>query len=241
MTQPIKLSGRLEAVASFLPRGAFFADIGSDHAYLPCFVCLHDETAHAIAGEVNKGPYQRAQENVRTQQLSNVVDVRLGNGLQVVEKDEITEVVIAGMGGFLITDILQNGSEKLRQVKRIITQPNVDARNVRRWFTNNDFTITNETIVQEKEHFYEIIVADKGRNGIVSPSSLEEKHFLFGPLLMEAKSPAFYKKWKFEQVKRQSVLKQLKQAAGKNSEKIEQFNLELEWIKEVLGNVKRDN
>lgn len=239
--QPIKLSTRLKTVASFLPPGAFFADIGSDHAYLPCYVCLHDNTARAIAGEVNKGPYQRAQETVDAYQLSNAIDVRLGDGMQVLEKDEVTELVIAGMGGSLIRDILKSGAEKQRQIRRIIVQPNVDARDTRRWLACNGFLITDERIIEENGHVYEIVVADSGSVKTVSPSELQEKQFLFGPFLMEAKSPIFYKKWRLEQIKLQNVLKQMHQATVINQKKIEQFSLELQWIKEVLQDDKGDN
>lgn len=234
MIQSIKLSKRLQTVASFLPAGAFFADIGSDHAYLPCYICLLDEKALAIAGEINEGPYLSACTTVEAYELFNMVDVRLGDGLQVLKKGEVTELVIAGMGGSLIRSILEDGHEKLHSVKRIIAQPNMDERNVRRWFLLNGFNITNEAIIEENDHIYEVIVADKGEKRTPYTPELKQRQLLFGPFLMATKSPVFYKKWRLEHGKLQSILEQMKQAKIQNDEKVAQFETELEWIKEVL-------
>jgi len=240
MMRSIKISRRLEAVASFLPPGTFFADIGSDHAYLPCYVCLHDNQARAIAGEVNEGPYDSACKTVSDHLLTDRVEIRLGDGLQVLKRDEITELVIAGMGGSLIKNILKDGIEKLHRVKRIIAQPNMDARNIRKWILINGYIITDETIIEENEHIYEIIVADRNEFQPTSKSVLNEKQLLFGPLLIKEKNSIFLKKWEMEKVKLEIIIKQMKQASIQNEEKIAQFEMELIWIKEVLKDDESD-
>src|SRR5688572_1442382 len=117
--EQFRLSKRLKEVAAFLPRGAWFADIGSDHAYLPCFICSGDSTSKAIAGEVNRGPFESAQKNVRKLGLEHQIEVRLGDGLEVIHlSDQIKQLVIAGMGGGLITKILVEGKDKLVSVER---------------------------------------------------------------------------------------------------------------------------
>src|SRR5690625_7229202 len=113
MDVPI-LSKRLMKIASYIPKSPFLADIGSDHAYLPCYICLKDKEAKAIAGEVRSGPFDRAVQTVRNYQLDNKVEVRLGDGLEVInEKDEVSVVTIAGMGASLIEQILEKGKHKL--------------------------------------------------------------------------------------------------------------------------------
>ncbi|AIF43407.1 tRNA (adenine(22)-N(1))-methyltransferase TrmK [Virgibacillus sp. SK37] len=232
MTNNIKLSKRLKQTASYLPMGANFADIGSDHAYLPCYVCLKDKQAKAIAGEINDGPFQSATQTVREHGLEEVVDVRLGDGLDVLTADEVTQVVIAGMGGALIRSILQKGINKLESVERIIAQPNVDARDVREWFKNNNFIITEETIIEENGHIYEIVVGDR-HSGVVYPE-LSQKQLLFGPLLLENKPEAFYTKWAEEYEKLNRVISQMRLAKHLNSEKLNRFETELRWMEEVL-------
>lgn len=241
MTHIINLSNRLMTVASFLPEGAFFADIGSDHAYLPCYVCLNDSSARAIAGEVNQGPYESAAEAVASFQLSNQINVCLGDGLEVLANTQVKQITIAGMGGSLITDILQRGKGYLNSVERIIVQPNIGERNVRKWFLENNFAITHEVIIEENDHIYEILVADQGVEETPYINDLLEKQLTFGPLLLREKSTLFYKKWRIQHKKLAQVISQMKQATVKNEEKIGRLQRELDWIQEVIDDDKNDN
>lgn len=234
MTDTLHLSKRLTTIASFLPQGAYFADIGSDHAYLPCYVCLHDQKARAIAGEVNMGPYTSACKTVEAYQLNDRIKVRLGDGLKVIADEEVSQIIIAGMGGSLISKILKDGSQYVNGVERIITQPNIGEKNVRSWLLDNHFSLKVETIVEENEHFYEVIVADKGENDILYTEQDKEKQLYFGPLLLKEKSPTFIKKWTFQKKKLEQILTQIQQAAHQDQEKINQLTKEIQWIKEVI-------
>ncbi|SFD54813.1 tRNA (adenine22-N1)-methyltransferase [Lentibacillus persicus] len=236
MTSTVKLSRRLQEVAAFIPEGTKFADIGSDHAYLPCFVCLNDKHAKAIAGEVNEGPWQSAQNAVQRFDLQDRIEVRLGNGLQILNNNEVNLVVIAGMGGALIKTILEEGKSRLGSVERIIVQPNVDERNVRYWFSTNGYSISKEKIIEENGHIYEIIIADKHD---VS-QELTERQLLFGPCLLNAKTDLFKIKWNHEYKKRMRVIEQMKRAESPNYGKLDMFKNELDWIEEVLHDGSRD-
>src|SRR5574344_1648931 len=95
-----KLSERLAKVASYVPTGAVVADIGSDHAYLPCYLVHEGIAKRAVAGEVVKGPYESAVKQVRQEGLTDKVTVRLADGLAAVQPtDGVDTVTIAGMGG----------------------------------------------------------------------------------------------------------------------------------------------
>lgn len=228
----IDISKRLTKIASFLPKGVFFADIGSDHAYLPCYVCLKDSTAKAIAGEINEGPYNRALETVKLKGLENVIDVRLGNGLQVLEDEEVTHLVIAGMGGSLIEKILDTGENKIQRIKRIITQPNIQSKNIRYWLDKHFFTIIDEIMVEENNIIYEIIVADKADK--MTHKTLTDKEKFFGPKFLEQKPNLFYSKWKSELVHLEQISRQISQARIVDREKMENIETQLSWIREVL-------
>ncbi|MCC2251010.1 class I SAM-dependent methyltransferase [Virgibacillus sp. AGTR] len=235
MTQ-FNISKRLKRVASFLPKRAYFADIGSDHAYLPCFVCQKDKTAKAIAGEVNEGPFQSAKDTVRHFELGDRVDVRLGNGLEVLEAKEAKQIVIAGMGGTLITTILNEGKAKLEYTEQIIAQPNVDARSVRKWLINNGYGIADEDLIEENDHFYEIISATRSSNDTSIHDKLDTKQLLFGPILLQKKPEAFYRKWRFEANKLERIIKQMKLAKDSNNrKKISLFEKEKDWMEEVTN------
>jgi tRNA (adenine22-N1)-methyltransferase len=230
MEQKIKLSKRLRKAASYLPEGSLFADIGSDHAYLPCYVCAADPAAKAIAGEINKGPYKNALQTVRKYYLVDRISVRLGDGLNILQPGEINALVITGMGGALIRSILASGKDKLMGVNRIIAQPNNEAEIVRRWLLFHGYGIRDEDILEENGHIYEIIVADQA----VKQTALTEKELLFGPVLLKKQSDVFIKKWEHEYKKGKYVVEQMKKAAYPDENKLLQYKTKLDWIKEVI-------
>lgn len=234
--ESIKLSERLIHVANYLSTGTKFVDVGSDHAYLPCYVCLNDSTSSAIAGEVNVGPYESAKKTVEKYGLNERIDVRLANGLQAIEDtDEVEEIVIAGMGGALISTILENGKNKLTHVNRIIVQPNINARRVRVWLDEHGYHLTNESILEENGHFYEILVADRNATSPYTEANKSKQLFL-GPYLLENKSEIFHEKWYHEKEKLKEVITQMKLAEKQDLAKMTQFKYELQWIKEELSN-----
>ncbi len=203
----VRLSTRLATVASFVEVGAVVADIGSDHAYLPCYLIHNGTVQKAIAGEVVKGPFDSAVRNVRREGLSSTVTVRLANGLFAIEEgDAVDTVTIAGMGGPLIATILESGKDRLQGVKRIITQPNIYAKAIREWAVANDWTIHNEAILKEDGKIYEIIVLERGT------ATYDELELLVGPFLLQSRSAVFLEKWERELTEWQRVLGSLEQA-----------------------------
>lgn len=228
-----KLSLRLTAVASYVEQGAILADIGSDHAYLPCYLIRTGKINKAIAGEVVKGPFESAVKNVEKEGLSTNITVRLGNGLQAIqETDEVDTITIAGMGGPLIASILKEGNMKLDQVKRIITQPNIYASAIREWAVQNGWTIIEEQILEEDNKIYEIIVLERGT------AEYDELEMMVGPYLLKEKSPVFLKKWKRESVEWSRVLDSLEKAGQTEdiSKRKEQLQKKMELVGRFLLN-----
>lgn len=230
----VVLSKRLEAIASYIPKGARFADIGSDHAYIPCAVCKNDPTARAIAGEVRSGPFESAQKTVIENDLEERVEVRLGDGLDVID-GSITHVIIAGMGGSLIEAILERGKARLTHVQEMILQPNIGSDNVRRWIDQSAFEIIDEQIIEENDHIYEVIVA-KRVHSEKQTKRLSEKEIYFGPKLMHMKAPLFIKKWTREKRHHERIIEQIKRGKHPDKKQLEQFTKQIKWIVEEVDN-----
>ena len=185
-----KLSKRLQTVASFVPTGAIVADIGSDHAYLPCYLVMNGIAKGAIAGEVVKGPYESAERQVRTEGLTEQIKVRLADGLAAVEPDDhVDTVTIAGMGGPLLVSILEKHPESLENVTRLILQPNIHAKVIREWALENGWAIYDEVILEEDDKIYEVIVLQRGA------MTITEEELLLGPILINRQNDAFKLKW----------------------------------------------
>ena len=220
------ISQRLERVAAFVPQGARLLDVGSDHAYLPIYLMQQDRLEAAIAGEVVAGPFDSAQKNVAAHNLAQQIEVRLADGLAAFEPaDRIDTIVIAGMGGRLIANILAQGTAKLSSVQRLILQPNNREDELRGWLAENGLAIQAEDIVEEAGKFYEIIVAEAGRQDLTD----QEKRF--GPYLLRDQSPVFKAKWQKEL---QKLEKSLAKIPEKNQLERSAMSQKIENIKEVL-------
>jgi len=238
----IQLSKRLQAIASNIASGILFADIGSDHAYLPCYVCLRDEQTRAVAGEVAPGPFKRAQQTVINIGLTDRIDVRLGDGLHILQSsDHIHTIVIAGMGGSLISDILYDGQHLLHHVDTLLLQPNNNERRVRETLLQLQYTLTNEWLIEEKGIIYEIMMAkNRAKHELQSPYEMTDdatktKQLMFGPYLMAEKSELFRKKWYREAEKLTKIIKNMQKSSHKTvHHKIREFAMKKSWIEEVL-------
>jgi tRNA (adenine22-N1)-methyltransferase len=227
-----RLSNRLAAVASFVEKGATIADIGSDHAYLPCFLVSTSQVKRAIAGEVAKGPFDSAVRNVRREGLQEAVTVRLANGLFAIEEqDEVDTVTIAGMGGPLITSILEDGKKHLQGVNRIIAQPNIYAKVIREWAVSNGWKIIDEHILKEDGKIYEIIVLEKGI------AHYDELELTVGPFLIAGKSDVFLEKWERESAEWKRVLQSLENADETDAIQLKKKQLitQIELVGKVLA------
>ncbi|MCL8495523.1 tRNA (adenine(22)-N(1))-methyltransferase TrmK [Apilactobacillus sp. F1] len=227
-----KLSQRLKVVADFVPQNSRVADIGSDHAYLPVYLMKQKQIEFGIASEVAQGPLDNAIQEIKAEGLSDRIDTRLADGLLSVQpEDRIDCVTIAGMGGILIKNILENGKSHLSGDELLILQPNVGEDRLRTWLTNNQYEISDETILREDGHTYEIIVAKKTDKTV----KYTEQEIKFGPFLLKQHSDVFVEKWENEIERIEMVIDQMNLAKhDKPVDKINSMKKEIEEIKEVL-------
>ncbi|MEQ4605118.1 MAG: tRNA (adenine(22)-N(1))-methyltransferase TrmK, partial [Pseudomonas amygdali] len=197
-----RLSMRLERVATHVPAGARLADIGSDHGYLPVALLNRGAISAAVAGEVALTPFCAAERTVRENDLEDQVSVRLADGLAAIEaEDWITAVSMCGMGGETIRDILERGKARLSGQERLILQPNGGEQPLRLWLMEHDYRIVSEEVLRENRFDYEIIVAER-----TGPVKYTAEELYFGPLQMQARSPAFLLKWQRLLGKKQKTL-----------------------------------
>ncbi|MBV4473307.1 tRNA (adenine(22)-N(1))-methyltransferase [Pseudomonas botevensis] len=225
------LSRRLERVAAHVPAGARLADIGSDHGYLPVALMRRGAIAAAVAGEVALTPFRAAQRTVRENDLDEQISVRHASGLAAIEPDDrITAISLCGMGGETIRDILDSGKARLSGEERLILQPNGGEQPLRLWLMENGYRILCEEVLRENRFDYEIIVAE--RDGPVMYSAEE---LYFGPLQMQARSPAFVQKWQRMLLLKRQTLAQFAKARKVPEDKAKDIARQAEWISELLA------
>lgn len=179
----MRLTGRLKTIAAYLSPWSRVADVGTDHAYLPIYLAKKNMYSRIIATELNSGPLQRAREEVLSLGLGQQIELRQGNGLECLEVGEVEVVVIAGMGGETIRDILANSLSIAKSLEIIILQPMSRQYLLRSWLIDNGFSLIDESLVAEENHLYQIIV--------VKPEGSQEKYseleLEIGPLLLKKK------------------------------------------------------
>ena len=226
------LSMRLERVAAHMPVGARLADIGSDHGYLPVALMRRGLIAAAVAGEVALTPFQAAQRTVRDNGLEQQITVRRANGLEAIEpQDAITAISVCGMGGETIRDILESGKARLSGQERLILQPNGGEQPLRYWLMENGYRIVSEELLSENSFYYEIIVAERA-----GPVLYSAEELYFGPLQMQARSPAFLSKWQRILRHKQQTLAQFAKARQAVPDvKVHEVAQQARWITELLA------
>lgn len=155
------LTPRLLAAAKAAGCGARVVDVGCDHAYVPLYLVLSGRYKTAAACDVRQGPLLRAQKNIKCFSAEDKIDVCLSDGLKQVNLDGVDTVIICGMGGLLIAEILAGAN--VSGVKKFVLQPMTAQAELRRFLQQNGFCIQNETIVSEGLKFYTVLTVVHGK------------------------------------------------------------------------------
>ncbi len=222
------LTERLLKVKNLVEKSNTVLDVGTDHGYVPISLITEKRAEKVIAADINEGPLKNADKNIRLAGLSEFIELRLGSGLVPVQKGEADTVIIAGMGGILIADILKESYQKVIDVKRLILQPMYSQEILRKYLIENGFEIIKEYLVKENEKIYNIIDAKPGKE----KRSYDEESFLkFGHPEIIDRDETYYhyiEKRKNHAVKLYESLKKAKQPKEDEMESVRQLIEDLE-------------
>ena len=222
---------RLNTLAKMVDPGSRVADIGTDHAYLPIELVKNGKIDYAIASDVAEGPLENAKNDIAAAGLTEQIETRLGSGLETVtHADQIDTVVIAGMGGKLMTDILDRAWSKDAQFKTLVLEPNIGEAGVRNWLMMHNYKIISEKLIAEAGHTYELIKASLTEE----KHEMTEKEIFFGPFIVQEKNQVFYQKWEGQLAYYQRLLVNLNKARKKDEDRINEVDHDIKLIKEEL-------
>ena len=155
----IKLDDRLLSVASLVRNGSVVADVGTDHAYIVAYLIQKGIIEKAIASDINKGPLENARQTLIDCDISENVTLILSDGLKNVPENSADDIVIAGMGGILISEILENAPWIKNENVHIIAQPMTHGETLRKWLCENGFIINKEVASTDGKRLYVAISA----------------------------------------------------------------------------------
>ncbi|MBR5515075.1 MAG: SAM-dependent methyltransferase [Clostridia bacterium] len=181
------LNKRLLCASSFVEKGAYVADVGCDHAYLPIYLIENNIASGVVAADINEGPCEKARENIKKHSLTNVIKVIKTDGLYGIEKYRPDNIVICGMGGDLIWKILSASEYTKCSSPLLILQPMTKQNVLRKELLENGYNIVDEELCTD-DRLYEIIVARY--DGI--KREWNDAHLLCGKLNAEKKTPLFH-------------------------------------------------
>ncbi|MGI6669388.1 MAG: tRNA (adenine(22)-N(1))-methyltransferase [Acetivibrionales bacterium] len=150
----MRLNRRLKMIVEQIPPCEILADIGTDHAYVPIYAVKTGLCDRALAVDIRTGPLSAAANNIKRHGLEKLIETRHGDGLGPVRLSECDVVVVAGMGGLLIRDILSSAQDKAKTANLLILQPNSAAEALRKWLYENGFALTCERLVKDAGKIY---------------------------------------------------------------------------------------
>jgi len=201
---------------------ATLADIGTDHGQLPIAAVQARLVIRAIAIDVAPGPLSHAVTNIFNAKVTDRVFTRLGDGFEPLAEGEADVVVITGMGGMGIMNILEAGSAKAKACRRLVLQPQRNIAKLRKNLHRLGYYIAEEKLAREADRFYVLLsVTPSG-----APSYWNDREYSLGKLLVNDPE------WN-DYVKAEIALMEKYIAEGAAGEKLAEYTQRLEWLKEV--------
>ena len=155
----MKLDSRLMAIANLVRKDKVFADIGTDHAYLPVYLVENGIIQKAIAADLRVGPLDNAKETVVSYGFTDKIELRLSDGLDNFKENEVQEIAVAGMGGLLISSFIERTKWLKNSDIHLILQPMTHVEDLRKTLFVNGFVIDNEVVAEDGDKLYIIISA----------------------------------------------------------------------------------
>ena len=181
------VSKRIDFIVDNLDKVECLADIGTDHGYVPLLALEREKANKVIAGDINKDPLDKAKLNAILEGIvGNEIDFRLGSGLKPLEMKEANSVVIAGMGGNLIRDILEADMEKVNSLESLILVPAQNPEVLREYLYENNYEIIKEDLCFDEGVYYELF---KVRRAEGHATELDSIYYEISPMLLRQKHP----------------------------------------------------
>ena len=154
------LDKRLLSCADYVRAGAVFADIGTDHGYLPLFLLKSGKIERAYLSDVNQGPLSSAERNLRSEGMTDKCEFILTDGATALAGNGITDYAVCGMGGELIARIIEDAPHLKERGIRLILQPMTKQEHLRRYLEISGFSILDEKFSFDSGKYYLTILAE---------------------------------------------------------------------------------
>lgn len=156
----INIDDRLKQCAEFVSGKGIAVDVGTDHAYLAVYLISHKICKKAIACDLREGPLESAKKHILNERLEDKIETILSDGLEKISPNGVSDIIIAGMGGELIANIISRAEWIKTNKVNLIFQPMTKAYDLRKYLFENGFKIKNEIAVKSESFIYSVINAE---------------------------------------------------------------------------------
>lgn len=230
----MEFSKRLIKIASYVNYCEAIADIGTDHGYIPIYLVKNNKCNSAIASDINKGPIEKASTNIRFEGLSEKIKCLLGGGLKPLKVGEVNGVIIAGMGGNLIRDIILEDIEKVKLYDFLILQPAQNPEVLREFLYNNNFEILNEDLILDDGKFYELFKVKYNENA-KKINIKDEISYEISSILLESNNSLVNDYIKSKIKKYENIITYIKDDTSLAKKKKDILNEKIDKLKEMIS------
>lgn len=233
----LPISNRLKMNAAMVKGSSVLADVGCDHAYCSIYLAGNGIAQRCIAMDINRGPLARAQENIRLYGLEERIETRLSNGLERLAPGEADTILISGMGGPLMQEILERGAACVRAARQLVLQPQSEIAEFRKYLHMQGLYIVEEDMCCEDGKYY---VTMRVENAPVPEMESELQFpeklaFCYGACLLKKKHPVLREFLEREYQKKQELWKQLDEKRTERSvARMTELAQEIEELGDVL-------
>lgn len=201
-----RLTHRLQQIADMVDTGSVICDIGCDHGLVPVYLAQKGVCKKAIAMDVKPGPLEHAKENIEEFCCGQNVEIRLSDGFEALKPKEADTIIIAGMGGHLMKNILEAGYDKWSKSKYLILSPHTEAELIREYLQERACCV-DEKMVCEDEKYY---VISKYAVGL-EDTDYTKAELLYGRVLIKKREEIFLNYLKYKLEKYETTLEKLKE------------------------------
>ena len=231
----MRLKGRLLSIAEMVPPSRCVVDVGTDHGRLPVWLVKRGIAEKAVVTDISAASLKKAEALIKNHGLEGVIEPRVGDGLSVICPGEADTVVISGMGGLLIRDILEGAPQVTAGVETFVLQPMKSQSFLRKWLTDSGYAIVDESLVREKGRFYEIMVVRHGKQHIPG-----DVYYDIGYVLVKKQHPLLKEFIEHKMARTAAIIEQLESRQALRSEKeLDELKRKLQDYKEVYRWVTR--
>jgi tRNA (adenine22-N1)-methyltransferase len=233
----MRLSKRIYKLADMVGAGESAADIGTDHGYVPMILVKNNISPRVIMSDISEGSLAKARETFKITGLeADEKDFRIGDGLETIEAAEVDTVIIGGLGGLTIIDILDADISKSKSYKNLVLQPRKHSGELRHYLYTHGWDISEEVLAEEGKFQCEILKAgptdEETREELYPKGDIRWK-YPEDMVLENAELAGKRIAWKIGSIDEQ--IANLESSNKDNSKLIDELKSDKEYLKDLLS------